>query len=203
MVVTWEIINFQYHSIFMIKNIYFSASYKIFSVLTIIVTFQLVSTMKMNSFLKYSFFKIFFKLINLFLAALGFHCCTGLFLVVASRGCSSLRCTGLSLQWLLLLQSTGSRRAAFSIFGTRVRQLWLALFITVRRPLTLHRGARASHYRGLSCCGAQAPDSQFQQLWLTGLVAPWHVGSSRTRARTRVPCIGRRILNHCTTREAP
>ena len=35
-----------------------------------------------------------------------------------------------------------------------------------------------------------------------GLVAPWHVGSSQTRARTRVPCIGRQILNHCTTREA-
>ena len=30
-----------------------------------------------------------------------------------------------------------------------------------------------------------------------GLVAPWHVGSSRTRARTCVPCIGRWILNHC------
>ena len=27
---------------------------------------------------------------------------------------------------------------------------------------TLHRGARASHYRGLSCCGAQAPDVQAQ-----------------------------------------
>ena len=27
--------------------------------------------------------------------------------------------------------------------------------------------------------------------------------SSRTRAQTRVPCIGRRILNHCTTREVP
>ena len=26
--------------------------------------------------------------------------------------------------------------------------------------------------------------------------------SSQTRARTRVPCIGRRILNHCATREA-
>ena len=39
-------------------------------------------------------------------------------------------------------------------------------------------------------------------MWHTGLVAPWHVGSSRTRARTRVPCIGRRILNHCTTKEA-
>ena len=35
-----------------------------------------------------------------------------------------------------------------------------------------------------------------------GLVALRHVGSSQTRARTRVPCIGRWILNHCTTREA-
>ena len=67
---------------------------------------------------------------------------------------------------------------------------------------TLHRGARASHYRGLSCCRAQAPDAQAQQLWLTGVVAPRHVGSSQTRSRTRVPCIGRQILNHCTTREA-
>ena len=38
-------------------------------------------------------------------------------------------------------------------------------------------------------------------MWHTGLVAPRHVGSSRTRARTRVPCIGRRSLNHCATRE--
>ena len=67
---------------------------------------------------------------------------------------------------------------------------------------TLHRGARASHYRGLSCCGAQAPDAQAQELWLTGLATPQHVGSSQTRARTHVPCIGRRILNHCATREA-
>ena len=40
-------------------------------------------------------------------------------------------------------------------------------------------------------------------MWLTGPVAPRHVGSSQTRARTRVPCIGRQILNHCATREAP
>ena len=39
-------------------------------------------------------------------------------------------------------------------------------------------------------------------MWLTGLVAPRHVGSSQIRARTRVPCIGRQILNHCATREA-
>ena len=39
-------------------------------------------------------------------------------------------------------------------------------------------------------------------MWLTGLIAPRHVGSSQTSARTRVPCIGRRILNHRATREA-
>ena len=43
--------------------------------------------------------------------------------------------------------------------------------------------------------------AQAQKLWRMGLVALWHVGSSQTRDRTRVPCIGRRILKHCTTRE--
>ena len=66
------------------------------------------------------------------------------------------------------------------------------LLIAVRGP---------SPYRGLSCCGAQAPDAQAQLLWLTGPVAPRHVGSSQTRARTCVACIGRQILNHCATRE--
>ena len=44
-----------------------------------------------------------------------------------------------------------------------------------RAGATLHRSARASYCRGLSHCGAQAPDAQAQQLWLTGLVAPRHV----------------------------
>ena len=35
------------------------------------------------------------------------------------------------------------------------------------------------------------------------LVAPRHVGSSWTRARIHVPCIGGWILNHCVTREVP
>ena len=68
---------------------------------------------------------------------------------------------------------------------------------------TPHHGAQASHYRSLSCRGAQAPDVQAQSLWLTGPAAPRHVGSSQTRARTRVPCIGRQTPNHCATREAP
>ena len=32
-----------------------------------------------------------------------------------------------------------------------------------------------------------------QELWHTGLVAPWHVESSQTRDQTHVPCIGRQI----------
>ena len=79
------------------------------------------------------------------------------------------------------------RARAFSSCGKRG-----PLFIAVRGPLTI----------AASRCGAQAPEAQAQQLWLTGLVAPRHVGSSQTRARTRVPCIGRQILNHCATREA-
>ena len=98
----------------------------------------------------------------------------GLSLVAASRGHSSLQCTGLSLQWPLLLQSTGSRHAGLSSCGTWAQQFW-------------HVSSRA----------------QAQQLWCTGLAAPRHAGSSRTRDRTRVPCIGRRILNHCATREVP
>ena len=58
--------------------------------------------------------------------------------------------------------------------------------------------SRGSRRVGFSSCGVWA-----QQLWRTGLVAPWHMGSSQTRDRTRVPCVGRWILNHCATREVP
>ena len=111
-----------------------------------------------------------------------FFGCTGSLLLCMGflqlrRAGATLRCgarPSFSLRWLLLLQGTGSTRAGFTSCGMWVQQLWLA-------------------------------DSrvQAQQLWCTGLAAPWHVGSSRTRARTRVPCIGRQILNHCATREAP
>ena len=62
------------------------------------------------------------------------------------------------------------------------------------------------HWVFVAVCG-------FLVLWSTGsrdlgsvvvakdLVAPKHMGSSQTRNRTNVPCIGRRILNHCATRE--
>ena len=66
-------------------------------------------------------FKFFFFFFNLFIFILFFFyfwlrwvfvAAHGLSLVVASRGYSSLQCAGFSLQWLLLSQSTGSRRAA-------------------------------------------------------------------------------------------
>ena len=56
----------------------------------------------------------------------------------------------------------------------------------------------SSRCMGISSCSTRA-----QYLWRTGLVAPWQVGSSQTRAQTRVPYIGRRILNHCATRAVP
>ena len=103
-----------------------------------------------------------------------FGAARGLSLVVVSGGYSSLRCAGFSLRWLLLLWNTGSRRMGFSSCGMWAQKLWLV-------------GSRA----------------QAQYLWCTGLAAPRHLGSSRTRARTRVSCTGRRILNHCATREVP
>ena len=46
--------------------------------------------------------------------------CVGFSLVVESGGYSLLWCADFSLQWLLLLWSTGSRRKGFSSCGTRV-----------------------------------------------------------------------------------
>ena len=44
---------------------------------------------------------------------------------------------------------------------------------------------------------------RLQWLWLTGLLPPGRVGSSQTRDRTCVSCVGRQTYNHWTTREAP
>ena len=82
---------------------------------------------------------IFLKIylcVYLFLAALGLRCCVGFSLVVASRGYSSLWCTGFSLRWLLLLWSTGSRCSGFSSCGTWAQQLWHAGSVVVARRLS-------------------------------------------------------------------
>ena len=71
-------------------------------------------------------------------------------------------------------RARGLGYACFSSYGTWAQQLWLL-------------GSRA----------------QAQQLWHTGSVAPQHMGSSQTRDQTHVSYIGRQILYHGATREAP
>ena len=64
-------------------------------------------------------FILFFWLCWVFVAA------RRLSLVATSRSYSSLWCVGFSLLWLLLLQSTGSRRAGFSSCGSWAQSLCL------------------------------------------------------------------------------
>ena len=58
-----------------------------------------------------------------------------------------------------------------------------------------------SRHVGFSSCDSWALEHRLSSCGAMGLVAPRHVGSSQTRARTCVPCISRQILNHCATRE--
>ena len=58
-------------------------------------------------------------------------------------------------------------------------------------------GAQAQYLRHMCLVTPQA-----QYLRHMRLVTPQHVGSSQTRARTCVSCIGRRILIHWATTEA-
>ena len=71
-------------------------------------------------FLIYLFYFIYFYFIYFIFGCVGSSLLrTGLSLVAASRGYSSLRCMGFSLRWLLLLWSTGFRHVGFSSCGAR------------------------------------------------------------------------------------
>ena len=123
-----------------------------------------------------------------------FDAAHGLSLVAASRGYSSLQCAGLSL-------------CGLSCYGAQALGTRASLVAALRLSSC---GTQALDCAGFSSCGTWAQQlwlvcstAQAQQLWPTGLAAPQHVGSSWTRDQTCVPCTGRRILNHCTTREVP
>ena len=87
--------------------------------LLMVIIFALTTTsLDSNSLHSYFFF---FFLINLFIYSFIYFWLRWVFvavlrlsLVAASGGYSSLQCAGFSLQWLLLLQSTGSRHTGFS-----------------------------------------------------------------------------------------
>ena len=96
---------------------------------------------------------------------------------------------------------------------------WLCWIFRVARGLPLVAESRAPlesqcvgcslrwllslHSPGSGHTGFSSYSVQAQQLWCSGLVAPWHVASSWTRDRARVPRIGRWGLIHCTTWEVP
>ena len=69
--------------------------------------------------INFFFFNLSFGLFIYFWLCWIFVAACGLSLVAASGAHSSLRCAGFSLRWLLLLWSTGSRRAGFSSCGSQ------------------------------------------------------------------------------------
>ena len=91
----------------------------------------------------------------------------------------------------------------FGCTGSSLRQHALSLFAASRKVLL-----QASHWVGFSlqCLllwQSTGSSGHAQSLWHRGLIAPGHVESSQIRDRTCVPCIGRWMLNHWTTREVP
>ena len=74
----------------------------------------------MNLTSNYVSFLFFFKVFIYFWLHWFFVAAHRLSLVAGSRGYSSLRCTGVSLPWLLLLPSTGSRHTGFSSCGAGI-----------------------------------------------------------------------------------
>ena len=79
--------------------------------------------------------------------------------------------------------------------------LWCAGFWLGWLLLLQSTGSRVR--TDFSSCGPWALDSSLNSLVHRGLADPRHVRSSGTRDRTRVPCLGRWVLNHWTTREVP
>ena len=63
--------------------------------------------------------------------------------------------------------------------------------------------SRTPHGSGFSRTELRLQAREPQQLQHSGLAALRHVGSSRTRDRTRVPCMGRWVLPHCATGYVP
>ena len=127
----------------------------------------------------FSFHSFFFFLkvksfIYLFLAALGLCCCAW-----ASSSCGERRLLFVAVRGLLI--AVASLVAEHGLQARGLQQLWHVGSVVVARGLQSTGSVVVAH--GLSCSVA--------------------CGTSRTMARTRVPCIGRRILNRCATREVP
>ena len=84
-------------------------------------------------------------------------------------------------------------------------KLWYVGFSLQRLLLLWSTGSKHLGFNSCSSWVQQLPSSgaQAQKLWCTGLLVLRHVESSQTSDWTDVSCIGRWILYHWATREAP
>ena len=76
------------------------------------------------------------------------------------------------------------------------------LSLVVASGATLGCRVWASHCGGFSCCRTRSLECTGSVVVAHGLSCSTACGILPDQARTCVPCIGRRILNHCATREA-
>ena len=156
---------------------------------------------------------LIFIYLFIFWLRLGLHCCAQDFSSCGEHGLLFVSVHGRLIAVASLVVEHGLQ-------AHRLQQLWhVGSVVAACGPqraqasvVVVHGlsscGARVLGCMGFSSCGAQSQQlwltgMQAQQLWHTGLVALRHVGSSRIRAQTCVPCIGRRVLNHCATTEVP
>ena len=92
-----------------------------------------------------------------------------------------------------------------SVWGATLRcGAWASHHSVFPRCSCRSLGTRASVVvvHGLSSCGLRALECRLSSCGAQLSCSAAH-GIFRTRAQTRVPCVGRRILNHCATREVP
>ena len=73
------------------------------------------------------------------------------------------------------------------------KSIYVCMYFWLHWALVAERGLSLVWWAGFSL--------QWLLLWYTGSVALWHMGSSQTRDHILVSCMGRRLLNHRTTRK--
>ena len=106
-------------------------------------------------------------------------------------------------QWSCSCEERGIKNFFYLfIFGCAGSLLLHQLFSSVGEPwLFASCGAQASHRDGYRCCRTWALECGLSSCGTMGLVTtPRHVGSSRIKDQTWVPCLGRWILYYWAIR---
>ena len=121
---------------------------------------------------------------------LGLCSCVSFSLVAASGGYSLVAVHGILIVVTSLVAQNRLQAAGFSSCSTWAQYLW---FRALKPTVACRTKAQWSWLAG--------PRVRAQWLWHGGFVALQCVEASWTRDLTCVPCIGRQIPIHCTTRE--